>query len=157
MENTDNMINYGQVTPYSAKVGEKKKARTIYVNEHFLFNPEYTITEKILYQSLDMYHNKAIGGAFPKQEELAEQLGVSSRTIRNTLKTMEEKGMVYVIACKWKNSNTSANNFYVLNEPDEQTGKFNKENFKGWQLICPNKKALVYVDKDTKTLKHEWL
>ena len=147
---------YGQRSGNSAKVGQKKKQRTIIVGEKFLFNPNYNMTEKFVYQALDMYHNNAVGGSFPSQEALAEQLGISKRTLINTLKSMEEKGMVYIISCRWQNTKIPANNFYVINTPEDDTGLFNKENFKGWKLICPNKKALVSIDEH-KNLNHEWL
>lgn len=148
--------NYGQMTEYSAKVGSRKKQRTIIVGEKFLFNKNYNMNEKFVYQALDMYHNMAVGGCFPSQEQLAEQLGISKRTLINTLKSMEEKGMVHIISCRWKDSKIPCNNFYIINEPEDDTGEFKKENFYGWTVKCPNKKALVYKDEN-KNLKHMWL
>lgn len=149
-------INFDQISQESVKVGGKPKARSIFVYEGFLLNPNYTMAEKMIYQVLDMYHNKGVGGCFPSQEQMCTQLGISKPTLIKTLKSMEEKGMIYVIKCKWKNSNIQAHNFYVINEPDEKTGEFDSSALMGWKARTPKKKALVYKDDTTGLWKYEW-
>lgn len=145
----------GEMFSESVKV-EKPKARSIFVYEGFILNKNYSMAEKLLYQILDMYHNKGMGGAFPSQDEMCKQLGVSKPTLLKTLKSMQEKNMILVINCFWKNNNKQAHNFYVLNEPDEMTGEFDKNALALWRARCPNKKALVFKGEHKGLWKYEW-
>lgn len=146
---------YEEIFSESFKV-EKPKARSIFVYEGFILNKTYTMAEKLLYQILDMYHNKGMGGAYPAQDEMCKQLGVSKPTLLKTLKSMQEKNMILVINCFWKNNNKQAHNFYVLNSPDERTGEFDGDALTLWKARCPNKKALVSKCEHKGLWKYEW-
>ena len=76
----------------------------------FMRNPSLSFGEKCVFIDLILYAG-VDGEAFPSQETLAEDMGRTSRHIRNILKSLKSKNWI-----DWEKQGYSQSNRYYINE-----------------------------------------
>ncbi len=94
--------------------------------------------EKYLYLVLASYAGQN-GFAFPSIELLSKRIGVSANTIRKLLKSLEEKGGIYICARYDKTTKKRLSNRCYVIDIDYNTGHFDKTLLQPLKLRFPNK------------------
>lgn len=114
----------------------------VQVPNSFIRNPNLKSKEKLLYIYL-----WGFGGAsmnmYPSQARMKKELGWSIPTIIDTLKSLEEKGGLYIINRVYKSTKEKSTNLYYLAEIDNSTGCFNKKSIKIVKSVYPDK--IVFI------------
>jgi len=82
------------------------------LDNNILKDPNLSIQEKILYVSLVSYCWES-GYCYPGQVQLASELGVSDRSIRNWLKGLEKYGLIKKV------HRFGLSNLYYLKDPSK--------------------------------------
>ena len=104
----------------------------------FRLNDKLTWQEKYLYLCLaNMAGQK--GFAFPSVPKLAEMMGASENTIRGLVKSLEEKGGLYICKRYDKTTNRQLSNRYYLIETHYYTGEFDTSLLEPLKLRFPDK------------------
>ena len=111
-------------------------------------NPKITGNEMKLWLYLKSLENTQIKGAFPSMPTILETQDMSERTLIRTLKSMEEKNMIFILKRKWKDSGKQTSNLYFFNDYNKQTGEFYENGFDELKKRFPKKKALAIQYKD---------
>ena len=74
---------------------------------------------------------------------MIEELGWSKPTIIKVLKSLEEKGGIYIINRRYKSTREKATNLYYLCEIDSQTGSFKEHYLDIVKAVYPGK--VMYI------------
>lgn len=110
-----------------AVVVRKRKVYCTQFTSSFRDNKQLTWQEKYLHMFMTNMAGQD-GFAFPSIPKLAEMIGVSENTIRSTLKSLEQKGGLYI--CKRYNNATNkkqlSHRYYII-EPDHYSGEFDTD------------------------------
>lgn len=118
-------MNREELKKQIAEGGVLKKSYFVQVENSFILNPKYTVTEKMMYQALCTFAGKDVS-CFPSQLLLAASLGISRTTVNQTLKSLEEKGGLIKVSQKTETNRKTAC-LYILAEIDKKTGDFDPE------------------------------
>lgn len=102
--------------------GVNRKSYFVMAENSFLNNPKYTVTEKMVFLSLCTYAGKNIM-CFPGQAGLAENLGLTRKTINTTIQSLKNKNGLLVVE-QYTESNRRTVNTYFLADIDPKTGEF---------------------------------
>ena len=84
---------------------------------------------------------------------ILETQGMSERTLIRTLKSMEEKNMIFILKRKWYDSGKQTSNLYFFNDYNKTTGEFYENGLDELYKKFPKKKALAYIYKDSSNLE----
>ena len=110
----------------------------VQVPNSFIRNPNLTSKEKMMYIYLWGFGGESMN-MYPAQGRMKKELGWSKPTIINVLKSLEEKGGLYIINRKYKETNEKATNLYYLAEIDSMSGDFIKSSIDIVKLVYPDK------------------
>ena len=117
-----------------------RKEKYITIESSFINNPKYTPIEKAVFNSLCTYaYGK--GTCFPGQNGLAENLGITKRTVINTLNSLKEKGGILVMK-QYTESNRQTVNMYFLADIDSKTGDFIRESLNTYEELTKEPKKV---------------
>ena len=140
---------------FNEKFKEVKDSLIVDTNEHpfymlnvkFFRNAEdYSLYERLVYIDLACYAGQKKNTAFPSTATIAKNLGISRRTVFNTLKSLEEKEVILTINRIWENKSKTSN-MYVLASIDLNTGKIIKDSLKPYKKF-KEEVIKVYNDKE---------
>ena len=70
-------------------------------------------SDKSVYATLCMYADNRTSESWPSRETLMKKAGVSDRTLRNSLKALEDLGYIEIVD-RWSGAGTRLSNLYVL-------------------------------------------
>ncbi|WP_442961136.1 helix-turn-helix domain-containing protein [Pseudogracilibacillus sp. SO30301A] len=98
---------------------DRRKAPFVMVTRAILEDESLKAADKSVYSTLCMYPDNRTSDCFPSRETILKKSGVSDRTLRNCLKTLEERGYIEVLNRLSRipevNSNDSIIIFYTRN------------------------------------------
>lgn len=114
----------------------------IQVPNSFIRNENLSVTEKMMYMYI-LGFGFDRRGVYPSQTRMMKELGLSRPTIIKTLKSLEEKGGLYIINRYYKNKKEKTTNLYYLCEIDSSTGDFNKKYLDIVKALYPEKKIYI--------------
>lgn len=113
----------------------------VQVPNSFIRNSELTIQEKIIYIYLWGFGgNKSYG--YPSQAKMVKELNMSRATITKFLKSLEDKGGIYIIN-RYKKDKGQTTNIYYLMEIDVNTGGFIKQYLDILKEVYPTKTTII--------------
>ena len=104
----------------------------------FRDNENVTAQEKYLYMVLCSFAGDN-GYAFPSIELLAKRTSNSPSTVRRLLKSLEEKGGLYICKRYDKTTNRQLSNRYYLIDTNYYTGEFDTSLLEPLKLRFPDK------------------
>lgn len=117
-----------------------RKIKYVTIENSFLNNPKYTPIEKAVFNSLCTYaYGKGI--CFPGQNTLAENLGISRRSVISTLKSLEQKGGLLILKQITENKRKTVNT-YFLADIDQATGNFIIESLDAYRELAKETKVI---------------
>lgn len=122
---------------------DSKRENFIMIEIALINNINYTVYEKLVYLSLYTYAWRT-KSCFPGQKAIADNLGISRKTVNLTIKSLEEKGALISLH-QYKENDRRSSNIYFLASVDPITGEFNKESlnhvkeFKGEKIKTQGK------------------
>ena len=140
---------------FNQKFKEVREASVLDTNEHpfymlnvkFFRNTEdFSLYERLVYIDLACYAGRRKNTAFPSTATIAKNIGISKRTVFNTLKSLEEKDAILTINRVWENK-AKTSNMYVLASIDLNTGKIIKDSLKPYKKF-KEEVIKVYNDKE---------
>lgn len=104
-----------------------KKEKTIKYFENWkkvFRDPNITPTQKVILKDLELYRNTRTGYAWPSTEKMAEDLGMSRKTVERNIPILEEYGLIVSIRSRGKvNKYRLPRNLeYPLHEIEANTG-----------------------------------
>lgn len=73
--------------------------------------------DKSVYSTLCMYADNRTSDCFPSRETLLKKSGVSDRTLRSSLKTLEDRGYIEVVN-RYADNGRQLSNLYILLDVD---------------------------------------
>lgn len=115
----------------------------VQVPNSFVRNTELNIKEKMMYIYLWGFGGASMN-VYPSQSRMVRELALSKPTVISTLKSLEEKGGIYIINRVYKNNNEKTTNLYYLAQIDTTSGSFIKKSIDIVKLLYPNK--LITID-----------
>lgn len=110
----------------------------VQVPNSFIRNPNLTTNEKMMYLYLWGFGGEAMN-MYPSQARMERELKLSRPTIIKILKSLEEKGGLYIIQRIRKDTKEKATNLYYLCAIDNNSGDFQKGYLDIIKAYCPNK------------------
>ena len=78
-------------------------------------------SDKSVYSVLCMYADNNTADCWPSRDTLLKKAGISDRTLRNSLKTLEERGYIEVIKRYADNGRQLSNLYVLLDVPGKDT------------------------------------
>lgn len=115
----------------------------IQVPNSFMRNPAYNVYEKMIYMYIWGFGGDR-RGAYPSQSGMVNGLAISKSTVIRTLKSLEEKGGIYIInRYKKDNLKEKSTNIYYLAEIDINTGTFINKSIDIVRQLYPDKKIFI--------------
>ena len=84
----------------------------VQVPNSFMRNPNLTMQEKSMYIYLWGFGGENMN-AYPSQARMIKELGISRPTIYKILKSLEDKGGLYILNRKYKNEEKTTNLYYL--------------------------------------------
>lgn len=110
-----------------------RKSYFVMAENAFINNPNYTLTEKMIFLSLCTYAGKG-KSCFPGQSGIGKNLGITRQTVNTTIKSLEQKGGLLIINQKTE-TNRKTVNIYMLSDINPQTGEFIKESLDMYKCL----------------------
>ena len=110
----------------------------VQVPNSFIRNPNLTTNEKMMYLYLWGFGGETMN-MYPSQARMEKELKLSRPTIIKILKSLEEKGGLYIIQRIKKDTKEKATNLYYLCAIDNNSGDFQKGYLDIIKAYCPNK------------------
>jgi DNA-binding MarR family transcriptional regulator len=117
-----------------------RRAYFVIAENAFINNPNYTMTEKIVFLSLCTYAGKG-KSCFPGQNGIAKNLGIARETVSRTIKSLVKKNGLLVIY-QITESNRKTVNTYILADIDQQTGEFVPESLDMFRCLTQEPKRI---------------
>ena|SRR5690625_1121918 len=95
------------------KVIDRRKVPFVMVTRAVLEDELLKAADKSVYATLCMYADNQTADCWPSRETLLNKAGVSDKTLRNSLKTLEESGYIEVVN-RYAGDGRQLSNLYVL-------------------------------------------
>lgn len=113
------------------------------VPNSFFGNSNLTIYEKMIYIYLWGFGGGDKKLCYPSQGRMSKELNISKLTIIRSLKTLEEKGFIYVINQYKAITKEKISNLYYLCEIDNETGDPKARYFELIAQVYPDKIRII--------------
>lgn len=92
---------------------DRRNASFVMVTRAALNDESLKAAEKSVYATLCMYADNRTSDCFPSRETLMKKAGVSDRTLRTSLQTLEDRGYIDIIE-RFADDGRRLSNLYVL-------------------------------------------
>lgn len=115
----------------------------VQVPNSFVRNPRLSSDEKMMYIYLWGFGGES-KYMYPGQSRMSNDLGWGKQKVIKILKSLEEKGGIFIIGRKHRNTNEKATNLYYLAEINTNTGDFIESTIDIIKTLYPDK--FTYVD-----------
>lgn len=112
------------------------------VPDMFSRRTDLSLKEKMLFIYLWGYGSNK-NYAFPSQSRMLKELGISLPTLINTLKSLEDKGGLYIVNQYKKSTNERTVNLYYICAVDPIDGSFIEDYFKAVKMLYPEKVRMI--------------
>lgn len=114
----------------------------IQVPNSFIRREDLSINEKMMYMYLWGYGIDR-RPSYPSHDKIAKHLNIGRSTVIRTLKTLEEKGGLYILNRYNKETKAKTTNLYYLAEIDNNNGSFIDSSLEIVKRLYPNKIAYI--------------
>lgn len=101
------------MTEYKRAVLDRRNSPFVMVTRAALEDESLKAADKSLYATLCMYADNKTADCWPSRETLLQKAGVSDKTLRNSLQTLQERGYIKVIH-RFADDGRQLSNLYVL-------------------------------------------
>lgn len=92
---------------------DRRNAPFVMVTRSVLEDDTLKSADKSVYATLCMYADNKTADCWPSRETILRKAGVSDRTLRNSLQTLQERGYIEVIH-RFADDGRQLSNLYVL-------------------------------------------
>lgn len=92
---------------------DRRNAPFVMVTRAIIDDKTLKAADKSVYATLCMYADNRTADCWPSRETLMQKAGVSDRTLRNSLQTLQERGYIEVVR-RHADDGRQLSNLYVL-------------------------------------------